>query len=137
MQYATPAEAEAKLKEKGFMMSAATIRRRARAGQFPHLTIGGHLVVDIDVLLPMLEEEKARRNRVSSAELARMTGLTPTAIRRGVDEGWLPCDREGRHLRFSPERAMEALAARSEQCAAQARQANDKGRAAGGGEGKE
>lgn len=137
MRYATPAEAETILREMGFVISAATIRRGARAGRFPHLTIGEHIVVDIDVLVPLLQAEKERRNRVSSVELAELTGLTPSAIRRGVQEGWLPCDREGRHLRFHIEKAKAALVERSLECAREAQEAPEKRRAAGGGEGKE
>ncbi|MGI6635846.1 MAG: hypothetical protein ACOX7B_11830 [Christensenellales bacterium] len=98
MRYETPAEAKRTLKSMGIEISAATIRRRARAGQIPHLVIGGHVVVDVDVLLPMLQDEIDRRDWVSSRKIAEMTGLTISVIRRGVKEGWLPAQRQGRHL---------------------------------------
>lgn len=111
MKFATPSEA-AKL----FGVSVQKIRRGIKSGEYPHMYVGKHALVDIEKLSPLLEQEKQHRDRISTTELSEATGLKSSTIHRGIEDGWLPYTRDGRHYRFHLETVLEALEKRVEQC---------------------
>lgn len=91
-------------------LTAARIKARVKAGEFPFLMMGTHMMVDVDGIQRILAEEDRKRNLISTEELSKATGLTPSGIRRGVAEGWLPvADKVGRHMRFDLEQVRDAL----------------------------
>ena len=98
MKFMRPADAAKALSEYG--VSYGQIKRRALQGRFPYIKIGSHMMVDVDAAAAILANERADE-LLNTEELSAATGLSASAIRRGVSEGWLPA-REvcGRHLRF-------------------------------------
>lgn len=112
MKFMTPREAAAHLSEYGLSVEQA--RRRAKSGEYPHIYVGGRMLIDVDAVRPMLEARGEHAQTISTAELSAALGLKPTAIRRGVSEGWLPCRMAGHHYRFVLEDVEAALARRME-----------------------
>lgn len=106
MKMATLAEAERDLDVK-----AITIRRRAIRGEYPYLMIGTKMMVDLDILRPIVEAERKRNNGINITTLAEKTGLKVSAIRRGIKEGWIPYWMENRRARFDFLKVQDAIIA--------------------------
>ena len=107
MRFATPKEAANALS--AYDINEAQIRRRAKCGDFPHILVGGHVLVDIDGVAAILEAAKHEPETISTAELSELTGLKIATIRRGCSEGWLPFKLDGPHFRFVLLDVQEAL----------------------------
>ena len=108
MKFMTPADAAAALNE--YAVSEGQIKRGARRGRFPYIKIGSHMMVDVDAAAAILAKEREDDALMNTEELSAATGLSASAIRRGVSEGWLPArDARGRHLRFDPDEVRAAL----------------------------
>lgn len=80
------------------------VRRAVASGKLEGLKLGNRMLVDLDTAREVLE----RTERAASiADVHEKTGLTETAIRRGIREGWLPCEKTGKAYAFDLE-AVEA-----------------------------
>lgn len=88
-------------------ISAYALRRAIRSGQIPVVTVGKKVLVDVDSAKVVLAPRA--REGVGIAALAQQTGMTVSAIRRGIDEGWLPHWRAGRAYMFDVSTVEEAL----------------------------
>lgn len=91
-------------------VSAYAVREAISAGDLRVLPLGAKRLID-------LEEARAyftakRRPGIGIDALSTATGLRVSAIRRGVRDGWIPCERRGRALWFDLEQVMQAIEAR-------------------------
>lgn len=78
------------------------VRRAARDGRIPSMQLGNRTLVDVDAARGVLSPEP---EGVKIDVVSEETGLTVTAIRRAVRDGWLPYIKPGKPLRD----ALEAL----------------------------
>lgn len=63
-----------------------------KSGEIPYMMLGTRTVVDIDTVATLL----ARPEGVNITTVSNETGLSVSAIRRAVREGWIPCDKTGK-----------------------------------------
>ena len=63
------------------------IRRAVSAGEIPVMKLGNRALIDIEKARDIFEDEKTG---VTIKEASEKTGLSVTAIRRGMREGWIP-----------------------------------------------
>ena len=110
MKLMTCREASMQLTEYGVTLSR--LKRGCMSGKYPYLRIGNRVLVDLDVLLPLVAEERDNRELLSTSELSLRIGLSETTIRRAVAEGWMPCKVVGRNNRFDLEAVQAAIAER-------------------------
>ncbi len=109
MRLMTPAQAAAWLAQYDLQITAGQIKRRQRSGEYPGMVVGTHLMVDADRIREILEGHRSRP-LMNTEELSEEIGLSPSAIRRGVKEGWMPVYQAvGRHLVFDLDAVLEAL----------------------------
>ena len=95
---------------KALGMSGTTIKRHAREGAYPYLMIGAHMLVDYEVVQPYEEQAKKEKNGIGIIELSKAINLKPSAIRRGIKEGWIPYHlKDNRHYRFVLEDVQKAI----------------------------
>lgn len=87
MKLMTCREASLQLTEYGVTLSR--LKRGCMSGKYPYLRIGNRVLVDLDVLLPLVAEERDNRELLSTSELSLRIGLSETTIRRAVAEGWI------------------------------------------------
>lgn len=103
MKFATIREAAVEL-----TISEDRLRRAVRNGDIPHMKLGTRTVVDIDRVAELLK----RPEGVNIATVSSETGLSVSAIRRAVREGWMPCDKSGRAFMFDMDEVRAAIEAR-------------------------
>ena len=87
------------------------IRRGIQAGRYPSMQWGSRLLVDLDVLEPIIRSEDAEAEKtVGIGQLSELTGLPPTTIRRMCKQGVLPYtkDKQSRY-KFRPSEVLAAL----------------------------
>ena len=72
------------------------IRRAVRCGELSVMLLGNRMLVDIDEARDVLSKPDGVMIDAVSAE----TGLTASAIRRGVREGWIPYSKVGQRYYF-------------------------------------
>lgn len=87
------------------------LRRGIDAGRYPVMRWGQRLLVDLDVIEPIVRAEDAEAEaRVGIGEISRMTGLPPTTIRRMCKDGLLPYvqDKQSRY-KFRPSEVLAAI----------------------------
>lgn len=84
------------------------MRRAVQAGAVPSMKLGSRNVVDIDAAAEVLKHVEG----VGIEEVSRETGLSISAIRRGIREGWIPCDKPGKAFVFQMDAVREAINAR-------------------------
>lgn len=93
-------------------------RRRLKAGiddgRYPSLRFGSRIMVDVDVLRPIIFKE----NRAEAQAQGRMMGLRACAKEIGVSEwtlkamaetGLVPCRKKGRYWMFDPDAVKRAI----------------------------
>lgn len=94
-------------------VSAQTVRRRVRSGAVPCLTIGGRVLIDLDVLRAEFDRDLRDEGEMITMEaLSELTGLSLRDIRRGLAEGWLTCrrdPRDGRRKLFGRDQALSEI----------------------------
>lgn len=83
---------QAMLAEHALRITAARIRQGCTSGKYPYMLVGNRVMVDFDAICPLLMTEYADKG-LSTADLAQRIGLSESAIRRAVADGWLPCER--------------------------------------------
>lgn len=103
MKFATIREASVALN-----ISEDRLRRAVKCGDIPHMKLGTRTVVDIDRVGELLK----KREGVNIATVSSETGLSASAIRRAVREGWLTCDKSGRAFLFNMDEVRAAIEAR-------------------------
>ncbi len=103
MKFATIREAAVEL-----TISEDRLRRAVKNGDIPHMKLGTRTVVDIDRVAELLK----RPEGVNIATVSSETGLSVSAIRRAVREGWMPCDKTGRAFMFDMDEVRAAIEAR-------------------------
>ena len=87
------------------------LRRGIDAGRYPQLKWGNRVLVDLDVIGPIIQAEDAEAEKtVGIGELSELTGLPPTTIRRMCKQGVLPYtkDKQSRY-KFRPSEVLAAL----------------------------
>ena len=86
--------------------SPQQLRRGIDAGRYPYVPIGNRKLVDVEELSEIIKREDST---IGIREAAELTGLSEKAIRRGAQEGWLPCSKEGKSYEFIPAELLAAL----------------------------
>ena len=89
-------------------VNESLVRRAVRCGQLSCMALGNRKLVDVDEAREVL----AKPQGVTIDEVSAQTGLTASAIRRGIREGWMPCARLGKRYYFEPEAVRAAIASR-------------------------
>lgn len=90
------------------------VRRAIEAGKLDTMKLGCRTLVDLDtardaLLTPAVEEG------ATIADVIRETGLKETAVRRGIREGWIPCEKPGKSYVFDLEAVKKAIRKRMKQ----------------------
>ena len=86
--------------------SPQQLRRGIDAGRYPYVAIGSRKLVDVDELSGIVQRENAT---IGIKEAAELTGLPPSAIRRGAREGWIPCRKTGKSYELLPGELLAAI----------------------------
>lgn len=86
----------------------STVRSAVRNGRLPSLPLGNRMLVDLDAARGTLRPHPG----LNIHQLSEQTGLTVAAIRRGIREGWIPCEKSGKFLRFQLDDVLEAISKR-------------------------
>ncbi|MBR4711492.1 MAG: excisionase family DNA-binding protein [Clostridia bacterium] len=82
------------------------VRRAAADGKLDALRVGNRTLVDLDTARERLTDI---RERITIAEVTRLTGLTDSAVRRGIQEGWLPAEKGGKTYYFVRDEVLAAI----------------------------
>ena len=82
------------------------IRKAIREKRIPCLRLGSHILVDLDMVRDLLSE---MTSKATFAEVCTATGLKPSAVRRGVEEGWIPCEKPGKSYVFDLDAVKAAI----------------------------
>lgn len=87
------------------------LRRGIEAGRYPAMKWGTRLLVDLDVIEPIVRAEDAEAEKtVGIGELSQLTGLPPATIRRMCKQGLIPYAQDKRtRYRFRPSQVVAAL----------------------------
>lgn len=99
---------QAMLAEHALRITAARIRQGCTSGKYPYMLVGNRVLVDFDAICPLLMTEYADKG-LSTSDLAQRIGLSESAIRRAVADGWLPCEKGGRSMRFDLTEVQSAI----------------------------
>lgn len=94
-------------------IAESRVRRAVRDGRIPSMQLGNRTLVDVDVARSMLPEPEGVTIDVVSKE----TGLTVSAIRKAVHDGWLPYIKPGRAYLFRMEDVCAAIERRMKETA--------------------
>ena len=86
-------------------VSESAVRRAIADGRLSTLPLGNRMLVDLDTARSALQAPCG----LDIHQVSEQTGLNKTAIYRGVREGWIPCEKGGRSLRFQLDDVLEAL----------------------------
>lgn len=89
-------------------VTESRMRRAVQMGTVPSMKLGSRSVVDIDAAAEILKNTKG----VGIEEVSRETGLSISAIRRGIREGWIPCDKPGKAFVFQMDAVRDAISLR-------------------------
>lgn len=81
------------------------VRRAARDGRIPAMQLGNRMLVDVDVACDVLSRPDGVTIDVVSAE----TGLTESAIRRAIREGWMPYEKPSKAYLFDMDMVRAAI----------------------------
>ena len=87
-------------------LSVSTIRRAVADRKLPALMLGCRLLVDMDVAKEIADSIKPG---VKMADVCAATGLTQSAILRGIREGWIPYEKNGKTYVFQLDQVLESI----------------------------
>lgn len=90
---------------KTLQVSEGRLRRAIENGQLPSMPLGNRMLVDTEEARAVL----CRPEGVKIGVVAEQTGLTDTAIRRAIREGWMPCERIGKAYLFDMDAVFAAI----------------------------
>ena len=82
------------------------IRKAVKEKKLRMMRLGTRMLVDMDEVQEMLAEEYSG---ATIKDVMAATGLCDTAIRRGVREGWLTCQKTERGLIFDLDEVLKAI----------------------------
>lgn len=87
------------------------LRRGIDAGRYPAMKWGTRLLVDLDVIGPIVKAEDAEAEKtVGIGKLSELTGLPPATIRRMCKTGMLPYTQDKqRRYKFRPSAVIAAI----------------------------
>ena len=91
---------------KALGVSETTIRRAILSKRLPVMRIGNRTLIDLDAAREILITDYTP---ATITEVSEATGLTVTAIRRGIREGWIPCEKPGRAYQFHLDEVIAAI----------------------------
>ncbi|MEG0742814.1 MAG: hypothetical protein RR521_11320 [Clostridia bacterium] len=86
-------------------VSEGRLRRAAMAGEVPTMKLGNRALVDVDAARLVLSEPEG----VPIEAVSEQTGLSVSAIRRAMREGWMPHTKPGRAYIFDLESVQAAI----------------------------
>ncbi len=87
-------------------VSDTRIRKAVKEKRLRMMRLGTRMLVDMDEAREVLEAEL---NGATIKDVMAATGLRESAIRRGVREGWLHCQRTNKHLIFDLDEVLKAI----------------------------
>ena len=87
-------------------ISEIRVRRAIDAGKLDTMKLGSRTLVDLDTAREIL---KPAMDGATIEDVIRETGLKETAIRRGIREGWIPCEKPGKAYVFDMDAVKKAL----------------------------
>ena len=70
------------------------------------MKLGNRMLVDLDTAKDIL---KPMKEGASIEDVSQATGLNITAIRRGIREGWIPCEKPGKAYVFQLDEVLKAI----------------------------
>lgn len=88
-------------------VSEQAVRRALANGKLEGLRVGNRVLIDLDAARDILTVPN--RLNADIADVQAHTGLSGTAIRRGIREGWIPCEKIGRGYAFDLEQVEAAI----------------------------
>lgn len=89
-------------------ISESKLRRAAQSGTLPVMKLGNRTLVDVDAAREVLAQPEG----VNIEAASQQTGLSVSAIRRAVREGWLPYKKPGKAFLFDMDDVTAAIARR-------------------------
>lgn len=92
-------------------ISPQQLRRGIQYGRYPFMLVGNRKLVDVDELILIISEE---HDLINIRDLSAITGLTTSAIRAGIADGWLPHRMIGRKIMFDLSAVEEAIRKRKQ-----------------------
>ena len=87
-------------------ISETSVRRAIADKRLPIMRLGNRMLVDLDTAQDLL---KPRKEGATIEEVSQATGLNITAIRRGIREGWIPCEKPGKAYIFQLDEVLKAI----------------------------
>ena len=87
-------------------VSESQVRRAVANKQLPSLKLGNRQLVDMDTAEAIL---KPIITGATIEQVSEATGLSVSGIRRGIREGWLPCDKSGKAFIFQIDEVIKAI----------------------------
>ena len=90
--------------------------RAMNAGELRYLPLGGRRLIDLEEARVYFtdRQEDRKAHGVGIDAVSGRTGMSVSAVRKGVRDGWLPCRKIGRTLRFDIDEVFAAIEARME-----------------------
>lgn len=87
-------------------VSEGSVRRAIADKRLPTMKLGNRMLVDLDTAKDIL---KPMKEGASIEDVSQATGLNITAIRRGIREGWIPCEKPGKAYVFQLDEVLKAI----------------------------
>lgn len=87
-------------------VSEGSVRRAIADKRLPTMKLGNRMLVDLDTAMDIL---KPMKEGASIEDVSQATGLNITAIRRGIREGWIPCEKPGKAYVFQLDEVLKAI----------------------------
>ena len=86
-------------------VAESILRKAVATKKVPVMMLGNRVLVNVD----SAREVVVRPTGCTIEEVSQQTGLTVSAIRRAIREGWMPCEKPGRAYIFHMPDVLEAI----------------------------